>query len=107
MVQNGDVAPGEIFPAPLIVDVAPTVLAHLGVKLQSSWRLDGRPVGLKLSGGDGLAESFMDLAASQDPLDRFPILPEELEAGPSPDVSIDAVAAEAAKLHVAERIAPN
>lgn len=105
VVQNGDAAAGEIFPAPLIVDVAPTVLAHLGVKLQSGWRLDGRPVGLKLTdAASGRAQSFMDLDASQDPLGRFPILPEELEAGPSPDVPIDVVAAEAAKLHIAERL---
>jgi hypothetical protein len=102
LVQGSDVAAGEIFPAPLIVDVAPTVLAHLGVKIQSSWHLDGRPVGLKLTNASsGAAESFMDLNVSQDPDNLFPILPEELEAGPSPDAHIDDLAAEAAKLQLA------
>jgi len=103
ILQGSDVAPGEIFPAPLIVDVAPTVLAHLGVKLQSAWHLDGRPVGLKLTGATGAAESFMDLHASQDPTDKFPILPEELEAGPSPDAQVDDLAAEAAKIRLAQQ----
>ena len=106
ILQGTDVVRGEIFPAPLVVDVAPTVLAHLRVPLRSSWNLDGRPVGLKLSDplAGGLAGCFMDLTASQDPLNLFPILPEELEAGPSPDVPIDDIAAEAAKLKIAQRL---
>jgi len=82
ILEGADVASGEIFPTPLIVDVAPTVLAHLGVKISSAWHLDGRPVGLKLTGRG----HFMDLAASQDPHNRFPIPKEELEEGPAPDV---------------------
>ena len=79
ILQGSDVAPGEIWPAPLVVDVAPTVLAHLRVALSTSWHLDGRPVGLKLSDERGRAGCFIDLQASQDPLNLFPILPEELE----------------------------
>ncbi len=87
-----------------MVDVAPTVLAHLRVKIASAWNLDGHPVGLKLTGEDGLAECSMDLLASQDPENLFPILPEELEAGPSPEAENhhpDALALEAAKLAIA------
>ena len=83
IVHGRDVAPGEIFPSPLIVDVAPTVLAHLGVKLASSWHLDGRPVGLKLTD----RSHFMCLTSSQDPLNKYPIPKEELEEGPGPDIS--------------------
>lgn len=106
ILQGSDVVRGEIFPAPLVVDVAPTVLAHLQIKLQSAWNLDGRPVGLKLSDprAGGRAGCFMCLSSSQDPLNLFPILPEELEAGPSPDVPIDDIAAEAAKLKIAQRV---
>lgn len=68
---------GEILPSPLIVDVAPTVLAFLQVPIASHWHLDGRPVGLQLRGGGG--SHWMDLKASQDPLNKFPIPPEELE----------------------------
>lgn len=82
IVHGSDVAPGEIFPSPLIVDVAPTVLAHLGVKVRSSWHLDGRPVGLKLTNRG----SFMDLQASQDPENKYPIPKEELEDGPAPQI---------------------
>lgn len=83
IVQGRDVAPGEMFPSPLVVDVAPTVLAHLGVKIASSWHLDGRPVGLKLSDRG----HFMCLTASQDPTNKYPIPAAELEEGPAPDVS--------------------
>jgi hypothetical protein len=30
-----------------IVDVAVTALAHLGIEIDPSWRLDGSPVGLR------------------------------------------------------------
>jgi len=83
IVHGPDVIPGEIFPTPLVVDVAPTVLAHMGVKIASAWHLDGRPVGLKLTGRG----HWMDLNASQDPLNKFPIPKEELEEGPAPAVA--------------------
>lgn len=76
ILHGSDVAPGEIFPSPVIADVAPTVLAHLGVKISSAWHLDGRPVGLKLT----RRGHFMDLTKSQDPLNMFPIPKEELDA---------------------------
>ncbi|HEX9692512.1 MAG TPA: alkaline phosphatase family protein [Gemmatimonadales bacterium] len=41
---------GSIEPSPGIVDVAATALVHLGVALDSSWRLDGVP--LRLSASD-------------------------------------------------------
>lgn len=76
ILHGSDVAPGEIFPSPVIADVAPTVLAHLGVKISSAWHLDGRPVGLKLT----RRGHFMDLTKSQDPFNMFPIPKEELDA---------------------------
>ena len=41
-----DSAPGIVH----TVDVAATALAHMGVKLNPAWRLDGKPVGLKEDG---------------------------------------------------------
>lgn len=40
---------GEIVPAPVLVDVAPTALYFLGVPIYSQWELDGKVVGLKES----------------------------------------------------------
>jgi hypothetical protein len=40
---------GKIDPAPGIVDVAATALAHLSISLDPRWGLDGKPVGLKKS----------------------------------------------------------
>lgn len=38
---------GRLEPAPNVVDVAATALAHLGVVIDRKWELDGKPVGLK------------------------------------------------------------
>ncbi len=38
---------GKIEPAPAVVDVAATALAHLGIAIDPAWHWDGRPVGLK------------------------------------------------------------
>lgn len=47
-IANGESAqPGEIQGQVYIVDVAATALAHLGVKLDPAWKLDGVPAGLK------------------------------------------------------------
>ncbi len=46
IVAGRAAAPGEIWPAPAIVDVSPTALSHLGVALDESWDMDGVPVGL-------------------------------------------------------------
>ncbi|OWK46777.1 alkaline phosphatase family protein [Fimbriiglobus ruber] len=51
VIANGPaVAPGEIKPAPGIVDVAATALAHLGVPVQPDWKLDGKAIGLRTTG---------------------------------------------------------
>lgn len=47
IVSGPSATRGAIAPAPAIVDVAPTVLRHLGVAIDPAWKLDGRPVGLK------------------------------------------------------------
>jgi hypothetical protein len=47
IVSGPAAARGRINPPPGIVDVAPTVLRHLGVDIAPAWGLDGRPVGLK------------------------------------------------------------
>jgi predicted AlkP superfamily pyrophosphatase or phosphodiesterase len=47
IVSGPSAARGTIDPPPSIVDVAPTVLKHLGVYLDAAWQLDGRPVGIK------------------------------------------------------------
>ena len=41
---------GRIDPAPSVVDVAATALAHLGAAIDRKWDLDGKPVGLKGEG---------------------------------------------------------
>lgn len=38
---------GTIDEQTYVVDLAPTALQHLGVKLDPAWKLDGRPVGLR------------------------------------------------------------
>ena len=40
-------ARGAIEPPPAIVDIAPTVLRHLGIAIEPKWGLDGKAVGLK------------------------------------------------------------
>lgn len=88
ILHGADLVSGEIFPAPLVVDVAPTVLAHLGIKIQSAWHLDGRVVALKLRGpgrrkNGGAGSHFLCLESSMDPLNKYPIPKEELEEGPA------------------------
>ncbi|MCZ6463518.1 MAG: alkaline phosphatase family protein [Proteobacteria bacterium] len=46
IVSGGASQRGAIQPAPVIVDVVPTALAHLGIEVREEWSLDGRPVGL-------------------------------------------------------------
>ena len=47
-ISNGESAErGEIKGQVYIVDVAATALAHMGVKLDPAWKLDGVPAGLK------------------------------------------------------------
>src|SRR5205085_10178162 len=46
IVSGHTAARGKIDGPTYLVDVAPTVLAHLGVPLDPEWKLDGRPVGL-------------------------------------------------------------
>jgi hypothetical protein len=40
---------GGLEPAPAIVDIAPTVLRHLGVAVDPKWKLDGKAVGRDLT----------------------------------------------------------
>jgi predicted AlkP superfamily pyrophosphatase or phosphodiesterase len=46
IVSGPSAAKGRIEPAPGVVDVAATALAHLGVTPVRSWKLDGKAVGL-------------------------------------------------------------
>lgn len=47
IVSGKSAARGAIEPAPTIVDIAPTVLRHLGIAVNPKWGLDGHAVGLK------------------------------------------------------------
>lgn len=47
IVSGAAAARGTIDPAPVIVDIAPTVLRHLGIPMDPKWGLDGKAVGLK------------------------------------------------------------
>lgn len=47
IVSGKSAARGTIEPAPVIVDIAPTVLQHLGIAIDPAWKLDGKAVGLK------------------------------------------------------------
>jgi arylsulfatase A-like enzyme len=38
---------GKLDAPTYLVDVVPTILAHLGIAADPAWQLDGRPVGLK------------------------------------------------------------
>ena len=47
VILSGDsAAKGEITPAPSIVDIPATALAHLGIDIKPDWKLDGHPIGL-------------------------------------------------------------
>ena len=48
LISGRSAARGTIYPAPSIVDVCVTVLAHLGVPVDPAWDLDGRVEGLPL-----------------------------------------------------------
>jgi hypothetical protein len=48
IVSGPSAARGEIWPAPAIVDMCPTVLTHMGVPIDPAWNLDGRVEGLPL-----------------------------------------------------------
>lgn len=48
VIVSGDgVQPGEIPQQTYLVDVPVTGLVHLGLEIDPSWQLDGKPVGLK------------------------------------------------------------
>jgi len=47
IVAGKSAARGTIEPAPVIVDIAPTVLQHLGIAIDPKWSFDGKAVGLK------------------------------------------------------------
>jgi predicted AlkP superfamily pyrophosphatase or phosphodiesterase len=47
IVSGKSAARGTIEPAPVIVDIAPTVFQHLGIPIDPKWGLDGKAVGLK------------------------------------------------------------
>jgi predicted AlkP superfamily pyrophosphatase or phosphodiesterase len=47
IVSGPSAARGTIEPAPVIVDVAPTALRHLGIPIDAKWSLDGKAVRLK------------------------------------------------------------
>lgn len=47
IVSGKSATPSKIEPAPVIVDVAPTVFRHLGIAIDEKWQLDGKAVGLK------------------------------------------------------------
>lgn len=46
-LTGGDAIRGTITPAPLNVDLVPTVLAYLGIEINPAWNLDGRVVGIR------------------------------------------------------------
>ena len=47
IVSGKSAAQGVLEPAPMIVDIVPTVLQHLGIAINPRWNLDGKAVGLK------------------------------------------------------------
>lgn len=47
IISGESAARGSIDSPVYLVDVVPTVLAHLGVPLNAKWELDGKPVGLR------------------------------------------------------------
>ena len=47
LAHGAGVVPGEIEQPVVVVDVAATALAYLGIALDETWQLDGRPVALK------------------------------------------------------------
>ncbi len=52
-IVNGKAATaGTITPPPTQVDVAPTVLSHMGIAINPAWKLDGTPVGLRQPAGE-------------------------------------------------------
>ncbi len=46
LVHGPTVERGRLAGTPSLLDVAPTVLTHLGVRVEPSWQLEGRTVGL-------------------------------------------------------------
>lgn len=47
IMHGSGVQLGEIVPVPTHVDIAPTILAYLGIPIKQEWGLDGKIVGLK------------------------------------------------------------
>jgi arylsulfatase A-like enzyme len=57
IILNGeDVIAGEIYPQPMIVDIAPTILVHLGCKINPNWDLDGRILPIRYDGTSWIDE---------------------------------------------------
>jgi predicted AlkP superfamily pyrophosphatase or phosphodiesterase len=50
IVSSPSALRGTIEPPPVIVDIAPTVFAYLGIAVEPRWRLDGKAVGLQTAG---------------------------------------------------------
>lgn len=47
IVSGPSASRGTIEPAPVIVDIAPTVYRHLGISVEEKWQMDGKAVGLR------------------------------------------------------------
>lgn len=60
LIVSGDAAaPGGRLDGAGLADVAPTVLTHLGIRVDPAWGMDGRPVGLR-NMAERLAEARKD-----------------------------------------------
>ncbi len=68
MALNGPhTVPGEIVPAPVLVDVAVTAMTYLGVAIDPAWNLDGHAIGLAVETprqlpGDCTADGVLNLS---------------------------------------------
>ena len=69
VVAGAHAAPGEIVPPPVLVDLAPTALTHLGVPIDPAWGFVGTAVGLREDPpparrlpGDWTGDGLLDLA---------------------------------------------
>jgi predicted AlkP superfamily pyrophosphatase or phosphodiesterase len=47
ILHGSSVKKGEMIPSPSMVDIAPTVLMHLGIQQDREWSLDGRTMNIK------------------------------------------------------------
>jgi len=53
IVSGASAARGKIQRQTYLVDIVPTLLTHLGVRLDPEWQLDGRPIGLEERNPEG------------------------------------------------------